>query len=83
MRSVSEELSLSKNHMIIQNGYNLGRDYMVGNLTSQPTVISTLDLKDGTTFVGSSSWANYTYETSVRYTSGLLKNSTEGINHPE
>jgi hypothetical protein len=83
MRSVSEELSLSKNHMIIQNGYNLGRDYMVGNLTSQPTVISTLDLKDGTIFVGSRSWANYTYETSVRYTSGLLKNSTEGINHPE
>ncbi|KAJ9125206.1 hypothetical protein QFC22_000160 [Naganishia vaughanmartiniae] len=81
--TVSEELSLAKHHMIIQNGYNLGRDYMVGNVTSQSTLVPTLDLKDGSTFVGSTSWANYTYETSVRYTSGLLKNSTEGINHPE
>ncbi|KAJ9108855.1 hypothetical protein QFC21_000175 [Naganishia friedmannii] len=81
--TVSEELSLSKNHMIIQNGYNLGRDYLVGNLTGQTTLVPTLDLKDGSTFVGSTSWANYTYETSVRYTAGLLKNSTEGINHPE
>jgi hypothetical protein len=81
--SVSEELNLAANHLIAPNGYNLGRDHMVGNLTAQENVIPTLNLTNTSTYSGSSSWANYTYETSVKYISGLLQNSSEGINHPD
>lgn len=81
--SVSEELDLAANHLIAPNGYNLGRDHMVGNLTDQDNVIPTLNLTNMSSYSGSSSWANYTYETSVKYISGLLQNSSEGVNHPD
>ncbi|GHJ86910.1 hypothetical protein NliqN6_3312 [Naganishia liquefaciens] len=81
--AVSEELDLAANHLIAPNGYNLGRDHMVGNLTDQQSVIPTLNLTNTSTYSGSSSWANYTYETSVKYISGLLQNSSEGVNHPD
>jgi hypothetical protein len=74
---------LSNNHLIAPNGYNLGRDHLVGNLTDQDNVVPTLNLTNTTTYSGSRSWNNYTYETSVKYISGLLKNSSEGINHPD
>ncbi|KAJ9103668.1 hypothetical protein QFC19_004243 [Naganishia cerealis] len=80
---VSEELDLSSNHLIAFNGYDFGRDHFVGNVTNQTTVIPTLNLTNTSTYVGSTTWANYTYETSVKYISGLLQNSSEGINHPE
>ncbi|KAJ9127363.1 hypothetical protein QFC24_000770 [Naganishia onofrii] len=81
--AVSEELDLASNHLIASNGYNLGRDHFVGNLTNQSTVVPTLNLTNTSTYIGSTTWANYTYETSVKYLSGLLQNSSEGINHPE
>ncbi|KAJ9096443.1 hypothetical protein QFC21_005265 [Naganishia friedmannii] len=81
--TVSEELDLSSNHLIAPNGYNLGRDHFVGNLTNQTTVIPTRNVTNTSTYVGSTTWANYTYQTSVKYLSGLLQNSSDGINHPE
>ncbi|KAI5451747.1 hypothetical protein NCC49_001394 [Naganishia albida] len=81
--AVSEELDLSKNHLIAPNGYNLGRDHLVGNLTNQETVVPTLNLTNTSTYVGSRSWNNYTYETSVKYISSLMDNSSEGVNHPD
>lgn len=56
---------------------------MIGNLTQQENIIPTLNLTNTSTYTGSSSWNNYTYETSVKYISGLLQNSSEGINHPD
>lgn len=74
---------MSKNHLIAPNGYNLGRDHLVGNLTNQETVVPTLNLTNTSTYVGSRSWNNYTYETSVKYISSLMDNSSEGVNHPD
>lgn len=52
---------------------------MIGNATNQ--VIPTSSLTNTSTFSGQTSWANYTYQTDVSYISGLLSNSSEGINH--
>ena len=54
--------------------YNAGRDYLVGNLTGQ--TIDTRQLTNQTTFVGNSTYNNYTYQTEVKYVSGLLQNSS-------
>lgn len=47
---------------------------MVGNLTG--TQIPTLNLTNTSTFSGQSQYNNYTYQTEVKYVSGLLKNSS-------
>lgn len=52
---------------------------MIGNITK--TDIPTSNLTNGTTFSGSTSWANYTYKSYVTYVSGLLENTSYGINH--
>jgi len=54
-------------------------DWLVGNITQ--SILSTLNITDGTTYVGSTSSNGYTYETNIRYTSGLLSNTSVGINH--
>ncbi|KAL7421710.1 hypothetical protein Q5752_003480 [Cryptotrichosporon argae] len=77
--AVSVEKDLASGHDIIVNGYNLGRDYLVGNLTN--TQIDSRNVTNQTTVVGRTSYANYTYQTSVQYVSGLLQNSSDGINH--
>lgn len=77
--AVSTEMSLDKFHDIIPNGYNIGRDQLVGNVTGQ--TFNTRSVTNETTFKGQSKWANYTYETEVQYVSGLLKNSSDNINH--
>ncbi|TCD70162.1 hypothetical protein EIP91_004632 [Steccherinum ochraceum] len=77
--AVSYELPIKLQHDIIPNGYNLGRDWMIGNATNQE--IPTLTLTNTSTFTGQTSWNNYTYQTDVSYTSGLLSNTSEGINH--
>jgi hypothetical protein len=38
-------------------------------------------LTNGTTFNGTTSWANYTYTSQITYVSGLLQNTSIGINH--
>ncbi|KAF9049570.1 hypothetical protein BDZ89DRAFT_1098910 [Hymenopellis radicata] len=77
---VSYELPASKDHDIVPNGYNFGRDYIVGNITGSaiPTLsLSTADLQ----YSGTSSSEGYTYKTDITYTSGLLANTSVGINH--
>jgi len=44
-------------------------------------MLSTLNITDGTTYTGTTSSNGYTYETNIRYTSGLLLNTSVGINH--
>jgi hypothetical protein len=84
--AVSSEMDLAHNHDIIDNGYNLGRDWLVGNLTNQANLVPTLvtnsngttysGVTNQTTFTGEKSWSNYTYQTEVSYVSGLLRNSS-------
>ncbi|KAK4688564.1 hypothetical protein P7C73_g1548, partial [Tremellales sp. Uapishka_1] len=77
--AVSVEKDLTSGHDIVLNGYNAGRDYLVGNITNQ--VIPSETLTNQSTFTGSSTFDNYTYSTSVKYVSGLLQNSSDGVNH--
>ncbi len=66
-------------HDIVPNGYNLGRDYIVGNVTG--SAIPTLTLTNESTYSGSTSYGGYTYKTDVSYASGMLQNTSIGINH--
>ncbi|PWN23947.1 hypothetical protein BCV69DRAFT_233575, partial [Microstroma glucosiphilum] len=66
--AASTELPLAYGHDIAQNGYNIGRDEIVGNATNP----------EGT------SWEGNTYNTTVIWVpAGLLLNATsDGVNHP-
>ncbi len=77
--AISYETSSNDNHDIIENGYNLGRDYVVGNISSSE--VSTLTLTGSSTYSGSSSSQGYTYRTDIMYVTGLLQNTSIGINH--
>ncbi|PPQ97411.1 hypothetical protein CVT26_006795 [Gymnopilus dilepis] len=77
--ALSYELPISLEHDIVPNGYNLARDYLIGNITH--TAIPTANLTNGTTFSGDTSSANYTYHTDILYVTGLLPNTSVGINH--
>jgi len=77
--AASDELPLPQGHDIVVNGYNLGRDRIIGNISK--TEIPTSDLMNGSTFFGTTSWANYTYKSYITYVSGLLENTSYGINH--
>lgn len=79
--AASYEKPIADQHDIIFNGYNLGRDWMIGNATNQSSLIPTLNVTNETTYSGRTSFANYTYETDVKYISGLLQNTSDGINH--
>ncbi|UZJ53872.1 hypothetical protein CBS101457_003192 [Exobasidium rhododendri] len=65
----SVELDLATGHNIASNGYNLGRDYLVGNAT----------ISNGT------QWSGNVYQTTVEYVAaGILLNATSvGVNHPD
>jgi len=78
--AASYELPIAQDHDIITNGYNLGRDWLIGNATSN-TTIPTSNLTNSSTFSGHSSASGYTYQTDVLYVSGLLSNTSDGINH--
>lgn len=54
---------------------------MIGNATNQSSLIPTLSVTNQTTYNGRTSFGNYTYETDVKYISGLLQNGSQGINH--
>lgn len=77
--AVSYELPLEDGHDIVVNGYNLGRDWLIGNITQSS--IPTQNLTNGSTFTGTTSWGNYTYTSQITYFSGLLQNTSIGINH--
>ncbi|KAH7913934.1 hypothetical protein BJ138DRAFT_1110963 [Hygrophoropsis aurantiaca] len=117
--AVSYEMPIAEQHNIVPNGYNLGRDWLVGNATAQPSLIPTLlltspesfanassssssgsnsstttttpssylaapyssSLSSTLTYSGSTSFNNYTYHTTAQYVSGLLSNTSVGINH--
>jgi hypothetical protein len=77
--AASYELPLAAGHDIVPNGYNLARDWIIGNITK--TDIANSNLTSESTCSGSTSYANYTYTTSVTYVSDLLPNTSIGINH--
>ncbi|KAF5376835.1 hypothetical protein D9757_008883 [Collybiopsis confluens] len=77
--AASYELPLTAGHDILANGYNLGRDWIIGNITQ--TTIPTLNLTNSSTYSGTTSYGGYNYSTSVQYVSGLLNNTNIGINH--
>jgi len=77
--ATSVEMDLAEEHNIVPNGYNLGRDYLVGNLTG--TQIDSRKVTNQTTASGSSTYGDYTYQTDVTYVSGLLMNTSIGVNH--
>ncbi|KIJ17566.1 hypothetical protein PAXINDRAFT_167571 [Paxillus involutus ATCC 200175] len=79
--AVSYEMPIAEQHNIVPNGYNLGRDWFIGNATSQSTLIPTENLTNASTYSGQTSFNGYTYQTSVNYISGLLQNTSTGINH--
>lgn len=79
--ATSYELPEALSHDIISNGYNLGRDWLIGNATAQSSLIPTADLTNATTFSGQTSYGGYVYQNSVEYVSGFLTNSSDGINH--
>lgn len=54
---------------------------MIGNATNQTELIPTLDLTNTSTYSGLTTFNNYTYQTDVSYISGLLANSSDGVNH--
>ncbi|ORY89386.1 hypothetical protein BCR35DRAFT_300550 [Leucosporidium creatinivorum] len=66
--AASVEEPASQNHMIVPNGYDLGRDVFTGNAT----------LSNGTISIQT----NRTFSATVEWMDGFLKaNSSEGINH--
>jgi len=77
--AISYEMPLDQGHDIVVNGYNLGRDWLIGNITHSP--IPTSNLTNTSAFTGTTSWANYTYQSQISYVSGLLQNTNIGINH--
>ncbi|KAI0249026.1 hypothetical protein BJV78DRAFT_1114121, partial [Lactifluus subvellereus] len=76
--AVSYELPETLQHDIIFNGCD---DWLVGNVTAQPTLIPTPTVTNGTTFTGQTSNGGFVYQTDVRYVSGFLANTSDGINH--
>jgi len=77
--ATSYEKPLKDGHDIVVNGYNLGRDWLIGNATQ--STIPTANLTDLMTFSGSTSFGGYTYQTDALYGTGLLPNTSIGINH--
>lgn len=57
------------------------RDLAVGNVTNQTQRIDTGVLTNVSTFQGQTAFNGYTYSTTVTYVSGLLGNSSDGVNH--
>jgi hypothetical protein len=57
----------------------LHRDWLIGNMTR--TTVPTLNLTNSSTYSGTTTANNYTYQNTVQYVSGLLQNTSIGINH--
>ena len=82
-RRCSYEAPLVLGHTIILNGYNLGRNYLIGNATSSPPLNSNSPPSASTLYTGlrTSPTTNVTYETNVTFVEGLLNATSAGINH--
>ncbi|UZJ51296.1 hypothetical protein CBS101457_000616 [Exobasidium rhododendri] len=65
--AASKEQNVTQQHDIVPNGYDVGRDWMVGQIQSSTT--------NKTSFMFKS------YQTKVEYVSGLIAPGTAGINH--
>ena len=57
------------------------RDWAVGNVTNQTQVIDSDAVTNASTFQGQTAFGGYTYSTTVTYVSGLLLNTSDGVNH--
>ncbi|KAH8981883.1 hypothetical protein EDB92DRAFT_1952784 [Lactarius akahatsu] len=79
--AVSYELPEALSHDIVFNGYNLARDWLVGNATAQSNLVPTASLTNTTTFSGQTTYGGYVYQNSIEYVSGFLTNGSDGINH--
>ncbi|KAF7364760.1 hypothetical protein MVEN_00345900 [Mycena venus] len=77
--ATSYEMPIPQGHNIVVNGYNLGRDWLIGNITKAP--IDTASLTNTSTFTGTTSYGGYTYSSAISYVPGLLANSSDGVNH--
>ncbi|KAJ7740210.1 hypothetical protein DFH07DRAFT_965393 [Mycena maculata] len=75
----SYEMPIAEGHNIVVNGYNLGRDWLLGNITGSP--INTSALTNTSTFSGDTEYAGFKYSTSIQYVGGLLSASGVGVNH--
>lgn len=67
------------NHDIVVNGYNFGRDWIVGNITG--STIPTASLTNSSSYSGNTSFNGFAFSTTAQYVSGLLPNTSVGINH--
>lgn len=93
LSSVSYELSLEQQHDIAVNGYNLGRDWLVGNATNNAfanpnplatqasTTASGPAIIPSAAYTGSTTANGWTYQTTATYVAGLLEATSLGINH--
>ncbi|KAI9058229.1 hypothetical protein FKP32DRAFT_1581667 [Trametes sanguinea] len=81
--ATSYELPIQMGHDIIFDGYvsHACSDWLVGNATAQQSLIPTANITNGTTYSGQTSFGGYTYKTDVIYLSGILSNSSQGVNH--
>ncbi|KAF8318960.1 hypothetical protein DL93DRAFT_2053999, partial [Clavulina sp. PMI_390] len=80
--ALSYEEPAAQAHGIIPNGSYRSRDWFIANATNQTSIIPTLDLASPTSgFTGRTTYSNYTYETKSTYVTGLLQNTSIGINH--
>ncbi len=57
---------------------NLRRDWLVGNITNSD--VPSANLTNGSFFNATTSFGGYTYQTNIQYVSGLLQNTSVGIN---
>ncbi|KAJ7858163.1 hypothetical protein B0H13DRAFT_2254519 [Mycena leptocephala] len=77
--ATSYEMPIAQGHNIVVDGYNRGRDYLIGNITN--STIDTSALTNTSTFTGTTSYGGFTYTSAISYVSGLLANSSDGVNH--
>jgi len=68
------------NHDIIRDGYNLGRDYIVGNITGVNPPPSQTWPTNTTTYTGQTSFEGWVYDVDVKYVA-LAPNTSDGVNH--
>ncbi|KAH9936142.1 uncharacterized protein B0H18DRAFT_972465, partial [Fomitopsis serialis] len=79
--AASYELPETDGHDIVFNGYNLGRDWLIGNITNQTHIIPTANVSNGTSYTGQTSYDGYTYETTALYLYGYAPNTSYAVNH--
>lgn len=74
--------------MIIENGYNLGRDWIAGNASAHEITNATSSLTQTGQTIGywtrngdAATNVSFTYETEVSYQAGLITNDSSLVNH--